>query len=238
MQRISKKRSGYKAPWPLAEALKWRLRHGGTLEEANRELATLHGNGVVEMVGLIAESHPERNEEPQWYRLFVDPATSYPPGTPLLAVIPTGALSELYPVLDNEGQPTSALENTEYLSLAWRGVELEDLFTAKRAWLPLIKATTLPMPGAPASPPAQVDGPRSTLRAAALERVFIEWMNSERAAHGRYPPRDKSPKFGEDRKTWDQWARKNGITRNVVQGWVNKNQLSEPRGAPSRNLAG
>ena len=112
MQRIPKERSGYRAPWALVDYWKWRLRHGGTLDDAYGELVKLLASGVIEASGIYAAAHPERqNEEPHWHQPFVDPATTHPIGTPLLAVLPRD-ISNLRPVTDADGQPTSDLDAT------------------------------------------------------------------------------------------------------------------------------
>jgi len=134
MQHIPKKRFGYKAPWKLADALKWRLRHGGTLDNAESELAAMCGNEIIEATGLVAGSHPERKEEPLWWQPFIHPASSHRLGTPRHAVLRASNWADLRVVRDADGQPTSDLEFKDYLSPAWQAVELEDRYAAMKAW--------------------------------------------------------------------------------------------------------
>jgi hypothetical protein len=68
------------------------------------------------------------------------------------------------------------------------------------------------------------------------EARFVDWMNSQKKAHGVYPSRDMNLKAPE-RRTWGEWAREKGISREVAAKWVAANKLSEPRGAPRRKSA-
>jgi hypothetical protein len=67
------------------------------------------------------------------------------------------------------------------------------------------------------------------------ENEFKLWMNSEEAEHGRYPPRDKNKKFP-DRKYYRKWGIDNGVSREMLDDWVEKNELKHRKGRPG-NLA-
>ena len=65
--------SGATIHWPLADALKWRLQFGGTLNEALDELVALCAAGKAEAIGRAAGHHPAKpNWEPSYHRPFID----------------------------------------------------------------------------------------------------------------------------------------------------------------------
>ena len=63
------------------------------------------------------------------------------------------------------------------------------------------------------------------------ENEFIDWMKSEKALYGTYPPRDHNTNHPE-RKHYRQWGIDNGVSPETLKTWVNKNDLKHRRGRP------
>ena len=67
-----------------------------------------------------------------------------------------------------------------------------------------------------------------------LKEDFIRWMESEKAIHGTYPPRDRNI-YHSKRVHYRQWGIDKGVSRDEVDAWVKEHKLKEARGRPGNS---
>jgi hypothetical protein len=140
--------AGVWSHWPLADALRWRMQRGCTVDHAMTELRVLMRRDPENLfaTGVLIGSNPLRPRGWDFppYEPFGAP-NRLPQNTPNLGRVPGEDWGDLKAVVDSRQQPTSRLDYISTWSEAWDFVEF-DKTRLMIAWMRLIEKSADELP--------------------------------------------------------------------------------------------